>query len=84
MFKARLPFAPYFYVQVRASMHSTQHAQHSCSSNLQVLRPAMALLPQVVEGCEGELEGYLRRKFEGLVREVEVVAQEDLDLVSGG
>lgn len=36
---------------------------------------------QVTEGSEGEVEGFLRRKFEGLVREVEMVGREDLDLV---
>lgn len=52
MFKARIPFAPYLYLQVS-------------------------------EGCEFEVEGALRRRFEGLVKDVEQVTREDLDLVGG-
>ena len=50
MFKARVGFAPYFYLQVA-------HDQ------------------------ETDVEGWLRRKFEGMIRSAEVVMREDLDLV---
>lgn len=49
MFKARVPFAPYFYLVIKDDM-------------------------------EREVEGYLRRKFETRIKEVEVVYKEDLDL----
>ncbi len=52
MFKARIGFSPYFYLQVA-------HDQ------------------------EAEVEGWLRRKFEGMIRLAEVVHREDLDLVGG-
>lgn len=36
---------------------------------------------QIGNGQEFEVEGYLRRRFEGLIKEVEPVEREDLDLV---
>ncbi len=35
----------------------------------------------VQEGCERDVEAWLRRKCEGKIKEVELVAREDLDLV---
>ncbi|WIA29248.1 hypothetical protein OEZ86_011756 [Tetradesmus obliquus] len=49
MFKARVPHAPYFYLQV-------------------------------TDDAERDVEVWLRRKFEGRIRQVEVVMREDLDL----
>lgn len=52
MFKARVPYAPYFYITVR-------------------------------DGAEADVEGYLRRRYEGAVKDFEIVHKEDLDLVRG-
>jgi hypothetical protein len=35
------------------------------------------------DDCERDVEVWLRRKFEGRIREVQVVMREDLDLVRG-
>jgi len=49
MFKAEVPYAPYFYLHVAA-------------------------------GAEMEMDGWLRRKFNDSIKEVELVEKEDLDL----
>jgi hypothetical protein len=49
MFKARLPYAPYFYIGVRP-------------------------------GSEADVDGLLRRRFEGSIRDIQIVEREDLDL----
>ena len=38
---------------------------------------------QVAHEQEADVEGWLRRKFEGMVRSAEIVMREDLDLVRG-
>lgn len=50
MFKARVPYAPYFYVVIR-------------------------------DDQEVEVEGWLRRKFEGSIKDVQIMFREDLDMV---
>ncbi|GAX75625.1 hypothetical protein CEUSTIGMA_g3069.t1 [Chlamydomonas eustigma] len=49
MFKARVGFSPYFYIQVS-------------------------------DDQEAEVEGWLRRKFEGMIQSTDMVMREDLDL----
>ncbi|CAG9465602.1 unnamed protein product [Pedinophyceae sp. YPF-701] len=49
MFRAKVPFAPYFYLHVR-------------------------------DGHEPDVEAFLRRRFEGVIKDCEVVEREDLDL----
>lgn len=36
------------------------------------------------DGTERDVDSWLRRKFEGRLRDIEVVQKEDLDLVGGG
>ena len=42
---------------------------------------APPLVCQVAHDQETDVEGWLRRKFEGMVKSAEVVMREDLDLV---
>lgn len=48
------------------------------------LLPVTTTQHQHAQGdAERDVEAWLRRKYEGRIREVEVVLREDLDLVSG-
>ncbi len=43
--------------------------------------PQLLLAPAAQDDLEMEVESYLRRKFEGAIKEIDVVHREDLDLV---
>ena len=95
MFKARVPFAPYFYIRVAVRLPITRKIGHEQAQQAAPSRTrrVTAALPGGVcsclvcwaaqEGREAEAEAWLRRKGEGSVRSVEVVTREDLDLVRG-
>ncbi len=54
---------------------------HSVTLRKRCYRYGSVLLV-VQDGQERDVDGWLRRKFEGRIKDVEVVEREDLDLVS--
>lgn len=129
MFKAKVVYAPYFYVQVKVRgrgawraglgqaagvvlvLHDAAawvvvagaaaapwqlcrsgHCNCVCRSTIMLsLYHCYCLLPtarcprcRLQDDAELEVEGYLRRKYEGKIKDIEVVARDDLDQVCEG
>lgn len=94
MFKAQIEYAPYLYLLIKAcgggGLGLKERAcglrRYSCST-LQAtccitgLAPCSAALCAPQDDLEMAVDGWVRRKFEGSIKEVEVVEREDLDLV---